>query len=241
MIDLHIHLLPGVDDGPSDLAEAAAMCRQAASDGCTVLVATPHQRCGRWWNTEPERLEELRRAVAEAAGTAVEVRLGAEIRVDSDLLEDVEGLPASGLLPLAGSRFLLVEFDRYGLGPEPEPVIDELLALGWRPLVAHPEFVPQLAGNPQRAARLVASGARLQVTAASVVGRFGRLAQRATHELLDAGLVHVLASDAHGPVWRPPGLTEARSYVSGRWGEAAATLLTERNPRAVLENREIGL
>lgn len=217
------------------------MCRQAARDGCTLLVATPHQRCERWWNTEPQRLEELRRAVAEAAGTAVEVRLGAEIRVDSDLLDDVESLPRSGLLPLAGSRFLLVEFDRYGLGPEPEPVVDELLALGWRPLLAHPEFVPQLAEDPRRTARLVAAGARLQVTAASVVGRFGRQAQRATHELLDAGLVHVLASDAHGLSWRPPGLSEARSYVIDRWGEAAANLLTEGNPRAVLEDREIGL
>lgn len=239
MIDLHIHLLPGVDDGPTDLAEAAAMCQQAAGDGCTILVATPHQRCERWWNAEPGLLEALRRAVADVAGPAVEVRLGAEIRVDSGLVREVEAWPASGLLPLAGSRFLLVEFDRYGLGPEPEPVVDELLALGWRPLVAHPEFVPQLAGDCERAARLVAAGARLQVTAASVVGRFGRAAQRATHEFLDAGLAHVVASDAHGLEWRPPGLAEASAFVARRWGEEAAILLTEHNPRAVLENREI--
>ncbi len=239
MIDLHIHLLPGVDDGPSDLAEAVAMCRLAAIDGSTVLVATPHQRCERWWNAEPVRLEQLRRTVAEAAGPAVELRLGAEIRVDSKLLEEVQSLPASGLLPLAGTRFLLIEFDRYGVGPEPEPVVDELLALGWRPLVAHPEFVPQLAADVHRAARLVSAGARLQVTAASVIGTFGGAVQRVAHELLDAGLVHVLASDAHSRAWRPPGLSEARFLIARRWGEEEASRLTEGNPRAVLEDREI--
>lgn len=239
MIDLHIHLLPGVDDGPADLAEAVAMCRLAARDGCTVLVATPHQRCERWWNTERHRLEELQRILVEATAGLVDLRLGGEIRVDSGLLAEVGNLPDSGLLPLAETRTLLVEFDRHGLGPEPEPIVDELVALGWRPLVAHPEFVPRLAEDPGRAARLVAAGARLQITSASVLGRFGRAAQRATHQLLDAGLAHVLASDAHGTGWRPPGLAEGREVVARRWGEEAALLLTEGNPGAVLADRAI--
>lgn len=240
MIDIHIHLLPGVDDGPADLAEAAAMCRLAAVDGCTALVATPHQRCERWWNTEPDALEALRAAVAGAAG-GLDLRLGAEVRVDAELAAEAERHPASGLLPLAGSRYLLVEFDRHGLGPPPEPVIDELVSLGWRPIVAHPEFVPQLAGDAERARVLVAAGARLQVTAASVLGRFGRGPQRATHRLLDAGLAHFLASDAHGVAWRPPGLAEARALVARQWGQQAGVLLTETNPRAVLEDREVVL
>lgn len=234
-------MLPGVDDGPPDLAEAVAMCRMAAKDGCTVLVATPHQRCARWWNADPERLDALRRALAEAVGPDLDLRLGAEVRADSDLVREVEAHPESGLLPLAGSRTLLVEFDRWGFGPEPEAIVDELLALGWRPLVAHPEFVPQLVRDPDRAARLVASGARLQVTAASVLGRFGPGPESVTHGLLEAGLVHVLASDAHGSTWRPPGLSAARDLVARRWGPEAARLLTEGNPQAVLEDREIGL
>lgn len=239
MIDLHIHVLPGVDDGPQDLDESVAMCRLAADDGCTALVVTPHQRCPRWWNDDPGGLEASLHRVARALDRTLDLRLGAEVRVDSTLLSELDRHPETGVLPLAGSRYLLVEFDRQGLGPEPEPIIDELLAMGWRPIVAHPEFVPQLADHLDRAAALAATGALFQITAASLEGRCGRLIKRWVEELLDRGLAHFVASDAHGIRWRPPGLSAAREILEKRWGGEAARALTEENGRAVLDDRPL--
>lgn len=239
MIDLHIHLLPAVDDGPEDLDEAVAMCEAAVADGCTALVATPHQRCPRWWNDDPAGLGSLLEELERRLEPDLDLRLGAEVRVDSDLLSDLDRHPATGVLPLAASRYLLVEFDRQGLGPEPEPVIDELVAMGWRPIVAHPEFVPQLAGDPGRAAALTRAGAYLQITAASLDGRFGRAARRCVQELVDRALVHFVASDAHGIRWRPPGLAGARDVLARGWGAESARLLTESNARAVLDDRPL--
>lgn len=239
MIDLHIHVLPGVDDGPADLEEAVAMCRLAAEDGCTTLVVTPHQRCPRWWNDDPAGLAASLAEVARRLEHPLDLRLGAEVRVDSTLVRELDGHPATGLLPLAGSRYLLVEFDRQGMGPDPEPIVDELLAMGWRPIVAHPEFVPQLAADLDRAAALVRGGALLQITAASLEGRFGRAPRRWVQELVHRGLAHFVASDAHGTRWRPPGLSVARDLLARTWGPEAARLLTRENPRAVLDDRPL--
>ena len=239
MIDLHIHLLPGIDDGASDLEESAAMCRQAASAGCEALVTTPHQRHELWWNTDRAELENLLRQVQERVGPEPELHLGAEIHVDSGLLEALEELPTSGLLPLAESSYLLLEFDRQGLGPDPETVVHEVAIAGWRPIVAHPEFIPQLVADPSRVGRLAELSGLMQVTAASVTGDFGPKIARFVRGLLADDLVHFVASDAHGVRWRPPGLQEARQAIASRWGEERARLLTEENPRAVLQDRPL--
>src|SRR5262249_7803002 len=146
----------------------------------------------------------------DEVGPGFRVHLGGEIHVDSELLDEVEKLPAGGgLLPLAGSRYLLIEFDVAGTEAEAIHLIHELTVAGWRPIVAHPGFVPWLAGDLARVARLVARGALTQVTAMSVPGDFGRRPQPDPWDLLDAGLVHFLASDAHNTRRRPPGLSRA--------------------------------
>ncbi len=215
------------------------MCRRALDDGCRGLVATPHQRLGIWWNDDDALLRDLLRRLEGRIGPAPRLHLGGEIRVDGELLDAVENLPASGLLPLAGSRYLLLELDRRGAGPAPEPLLHELLVTGWRPIVAHPEFAPQLTAAAGLPRRLVEMGARLQVTAASLIGGRGRGAQRRVLELLDDGLVHFVASDAHDLERRPPGLAEARRALEGRYGAAAAARLTSDNPQAVLDDRTL--
>lgn len=239
MIDLHIHLLPGIDDGPADLAEAVEMCRGAAADGCEILVATPHQRHERWWNTDPDGLESLRRLVQRAVGPTPEIRLGAEIHVDSALLDGLDAMPRSGLVPLAGSRYLLLELDREGLGPAPEHLVHEITVAGWKAVIAHPELLPGLRRDAAAVRELVAAGALMQVTAMSVTGEFGARVERFTRELLDAGLIHVLASDAHGVGRRPPGLRRAHEAVTTTWGREVADRLTRGNPAAVLADRPL--
>lgn len=240
MIDLHCHILPGVDDGARSFAEAVAMCRLAADDGCEAMVATPHQRRGEWWNADRGQLAALADQLQDEVGPGFRVHLGGEIHVDSGLLDEIEKLPAGGgVLPLAGSRYLLIEFDSAGTETEAVHLIHELVVAGWRPIVAHPEFIPWLAADLERVARLVALGAATQVTAMSVTGDFGRRPQSDTWALLDAGLVHFLASDSHNTRRRPPGLRRAYDLIAGRWGERTARRLAAENPRAVVGNRPL--
>ncbi|HEX6201368.1 MAG TPA: CpsB/CapC family capsule biosynthesis tyrosine phosphatase [Thermoanaerobaculia bacterium] len=240
MIDIHSHLLPGIDDGADDLATAVAMCRLAAADGCEAIVATPHQRTTHWENADLGRLAALRDEVARAAGGAIEIHLGGEVRVDADFLAELAaGDGTHGPAPLAGSRYLLLELDRHHLRIDPEELVHELVVGDWRPIFAHPEFIPALAGDLDRVGELAAAGALFQITAMSLTGDFGRTARQVCHDLLDRGLVHFVASDCHGVGHRPPGLSRARRVLAERWGEETATRLTGDNPRAVIEDRPV--
>lgn len=256
MIDIHSHVLPAIDDGADDLATAVAMCRLAAADGCTAIVATPHQRTTHWDNSDLARLEALRRAVADELDGEIEIHLGGEVRVDSDFLADLGGAEmgggaARGPASLAGSRYLLLELDRHQppagmrhdhrLDPSLDPgdLVHELVVAGWRPIFAHPEFIPMLARDLDLVADLAAAGALFQLTAMSLTGDFGRTPRQVCHDLLDRGLAHFVASDAHGVDHRPPGLLRARRALAERWGEETAERLTRDNPRAVIEDRPL--
>lgn len=239
MIDLHCHILPGIDDGPKTLEEATAMCRMAADEGCLAMIATPHQRRWTWWNSDREAISGLARELQAALGPQPRILVGGEVHVDSELLAEVERLPGGGICTLAGSRYLLIEFDAQGTGREAISLVHELSVAGWRPVVAHPEFIPWLAEDLELAGRLVALGASLQVTAMSVTGDFGKGPQTDTHALIDAGLAHFVASDCHGLRRRPPGLRRAYQTIAGRWGAELAKRLVSDNPRAVVQNRPL--
>ena len=243
MIDLHTHILPGIDDGARSLAEAAEMGRLAAADGCTAMVATPHQRRGAWENTDPARLEALRaqvqEKVREAVGPGFEILSGGEIHVWPDLLSAVDRLPESGVMPLAGSRCLLLEFRGSEPPEEAGNLVHELAVAGWQPILAHPEFVPWMAEDLAVLERLCSLGALAQVTAMSVTGDFGPRPMTATHRMLEEGLVHFVASDCHGPRRRPPGLSRARQLIASRWGEDFARQLVAENPAAALAGRPL--
>ena len=238
MIDLHCHLIPGVDDGPEELAESVALCRLAAADGCEVLVATPHQRHPYWWNGDRELLEARLDSVRERLGPKPRLLAGAEIHVDSmEVLEEIFALPSGELFSLAGSRYLLLELSRQeDWGPDPSEIFHELIVTGWKPILAHPEMYPWLAGRSDLIAHWVEMGALTQVTAMSVTGSFGQRPHQMAHMLLEQGLVHFVASDAHGIDRRPPGLSAAYRTLAEKWGEEMATALTVTNPSAVIHD-----
>lgn len=238
MIDLHLHLLPGVDDGARDLAEAVEMCRIAREDGCTTLVATPHRRRDEWPDRPVAELERDLARLAEAAGERPALRLGGEVRVDSDLPRDLAREDRGGAIPLAGSRYLLCELEPSGFGPDPVEMVRQLVRAGWRPIVAHPEVTPAL-GVDGVIEALAAAGALFQVTGASVVGDYGRPVRERVLEMIGAGHAHFLASDAHRPDWRPTGLSRARSEVERLFGTGRAEALTAGNPAAVLADRPL--
>jgi protein-tyrosine phosphatase len=237
MIDLHAHVLPGIDDGPETLDEAVAMLRTAHEDGTTVLVATPHQRHPQWPNEDRALLERKLAELRAAAGDrAPRLELGAEISVDSDLLREIDRLPNSPLVPLAGSRYLLLELSPGTSHEDLRALLHELLVAGWLPIVAHTERYPWLAAEPAHLIELHELGVQLQVTAMSLTGGFGRRAQACAEFMLEHGIADLVASDAHDIDDRPPVLSQGRRLVASRWGETRAARLFEENPLLVVEN-----
>ncbi len=242
MIDLHCHILPGIDDGAQSLEQAVEMCRLAAAAGCEALVATPHQRKLDWWNCDRAPLAALREKLQEAVGPAPRILGGGEIRVDPQLLGEILALreeDAQGPLPLAGSRYLLLELGPEGGLPQAADLVHELSVAGWRPILAHPEFIHWMAAQPSAVAHLVSLGALVQVTAMSLTGDFGRRAQADASRLVDLGLAHFVASDAHDLKRRPPGLRRAWDAIAARWGEETARELLAANPGAVIADQPL--
>lgn len=233
MIDVHCHVLPGVDDGARTLEDSIALCRAAVADGVRTLVATPHVS-SRW----PTSSETIRAGTAElnerlrAAGIGLEVLPGAEI--DHRILPL---LPADELarLTLGDSRHVLVEAPLSGPSGDLESHVHALRDRGYAVLLAHPERSPLFLRDPARLRPLVAAGVRSSVTAASMEGRFGGAVERLTWRLLEEGLVHDVASDFHG-ARRPPGLTPAFTAARARHPAVAAARewLTEAAPAAML-------
>jgi protein-tyrosine phosphatase len=196
VIDLHTHVLPGIDDGARSLAESRAVALAALEEGVTVLAATPHVRDD--YPTTAETMEEavaLVRADFAVQGIGVEVLHGAE--VDLSILWAMPPDELRRLTIAQTGRYLLLEFPYRGWPFALDSAVTRLVELGVTPLLAHPERNPEVQDRPDRLRSLVDAGALVQVTAASLGGRV-RAAQAAALRLLDLGLVHVLASDSHG-------------------------------------------
>jgi protein-tyrosine phosphatase len=228
VIDLHCHLLPGVDDGPADLGGALAMARLQVRAGIEIVAATPHVS----WDMPTEaaaierRLADVRAALATAQ-IPLEVVRGAEIDVHQAVGMSDERLRA---LALGGGPWLLLEAPlRRGVALA--PVARALIGRGHRVLIAHPERSPLLQDDPDALRALVRAGAATQLTAASFAGRFGRPVQRYAERLLEAGLVHSVASDAHDAVRRPPGIAEP---LAAAGLDELVPLLAREVPAAIL-------
>lgn len=228
VIDLHCHLLPGIDDGPDDLGGTLAMAQLHVKAGVATVAATPHVS----WDMPTEvRAIELRltdaRAALAAAQISLEVVRGAEIDVHQAVHLSDDELRA---LALGGGPWLLLEAPlRKGVALA--PVAHALLGRGHRVLIAHPERSPLLQDDPDALRALVRAGAATQVTAGSFAGSFGRTVRDYAERMLEAGLVHSVASDAHDALRRPPGI--AAPLEAAGLGDLVS-LLGEEAPAAIL-------
>lgn len=242
MIDLHSHLLPGIDDGADDMAQALAMARLAAASGTTHLLCTPHLHPGRYDNTAASIAAALAafRAEVAAAGIPLQVGYGAEVRFDMEIMLK---LPA-GELPFAGrwegKDVLLLEFPHGEIPFGAEKLTQWLLDRQVLPMIAHPERNKGVMRTPSRLKAFIDRGCLLQVTAGSLAGRFGERAQELAEDLLQANVVTVIASDAHNLQYRPPLLAEGRERAAALLGEAAADALVVSRPAALAANRFAG-
>lgn len=230
MIDLHSHVLPGLDDGPATLEESMSIARAAVEDGIRTLAATPHVRDD--WPTTAEQMQAgvaAVRAELQAQGVDLNVVPGGEVALDRLGKLDREGLRAFGLG--GNPDYLLVEFPYRGWPLDLQQRIFDLRLQGIRPVIAHPERNAEVQANPARCAPLAEAGALLQVTAASIDGRLGRAPREAGRRLLELELAHLLASDAHAPAVRGIGLSAAAEAVGD---EELARWLTVGVPGAIV-------
>jgi protein-tyrosine phosphatase len=206
VIDLHCHILPGLDDGPPDLDASVALALLASADGTRTIVATPHVR-----EDYPFAIEEIARLTVQvnerlaAEGVALKVEAGAEVAISrlSQLDDDTLAKVCLG----DATNAMLVESPYQQATDTLEDALFNLQLRGFKPVLAHPERSPSFMSNPDRLAKLVERGMLCSVTSASMAGRFGRTVQRFTRTLFERGLVHDVASDAHDIRRRAPGLT----------------------------------
>lgn len=235
MIDLHNHLLPGIDDGAPDLDSALQLARMAVADGITHMVCTPHIHPGRYDNspqTIQPALQQLKQALHDNH-IALQIAAGAEVRFGVELMAGV----TSGSIPFIGhwqdQPVILLEFPHADIPLGAEKLTQWLRQRGIAVMIAHPERNKTLMQTPTRLRPFIDQGCLLQVTAGSVCGRFGSSAQRLAHGLLEQGLVTILASDAHNREHRPPLLKEGLEHASQLIGARAAEKLVDEHPWAI--------
>jgi protein-tyrosine phosphatase len=239
MIDLHCHLLPGIDDGPATLDESLEMCRIAVADGISGAVCTPHIHPGRWHNSRrsiARECEQLQRALDER-GIPLQLGFAAEVRLTDQVITQVE----SGEIPCygetGGCRVLLLEFPHGHLVAGSDRLARWLLQRDIRPLIAHPERNRQVMRDVSALRPLIEVGCWLQITAGSITGAFGEGAQRAARQLLEQDAVTAVASDAHNTRFRRPLLGEAFKRIASDYGEARARRLLSDTPAAIALGR----
>ncbi|MGZ4354346.1 MAG: tyrosine-protein phosphatase [Gaiellaceae bacterium] len=235
MIDLHSHILPGLDDGVRTAAESVELARLAATDGIVAIAATPHVRED--YPTSADAMEaalaEVRAAVA-AAGLEIRVLPGGEVALPELSRLDPDELRRFGLG--GNPAYLLVETPYRGWPLDVEDRFFRLRAAGVTPVLAHPERNGDVQSDLERVRRLVRAGALVQVTASSLDGRGGRRARETALRLLREGFVHVVASDAHAPEVRAAGLAAA---VQALGDEPLARWLTHDVPAAIVDGTEL--
>ncbi|MGO4110673.1 tyrosine-protein phosphatase [Paenibacillus sp. YAF4_2] len=237
MIDVHTHILPGIDDGAADWEYSIKLARAAAAEGITGIVATPHHYDGKYSNdveTVKALTEELNGKLTEL-DIPVRILPGQEIRAHNDFLTNWQ---SGKLLPMGLSSYVLIEMPSSQIPRSMEQIVYELRLLGIRTVIAHPERNAEVVQEPNRLAELVELGAYAQVTTHSLLGGFGRGIEKAAWTLCRRGLIHIVSSDAHHLEWRGFRMKEAYERVEQELGPAWRRYF-ERNAQAIWDARSL--
>jgi protein-tyrosine phosphatase len=237
MIDLHCHMLPGIDDGSPDLATSLAMAKIAVADGIQVTACTPHIYPGLYENDSigiASAVEKFRQAL-ERDSVGLRLTYGADIQIVPELLA---GLRCGTHPTLNKSRYFLFEPPHHTVPVRFHESIHDTVAAGYVPVITHPERLTWLDDEYYpwfvQAAK---AGAWIQVTSGALTGRFGRQAKYWGERMLDDGIVHILATDSHDPHHRPPVLSEGRAVAANWLDEAEAERMVSERPQAILDDR----
>jgi protein-tyrosine phosphatase len=234
MVDIHHHLLPGLDDGSSDLETSLAMIRMAAEDGITHIVATPHANGN--YRFDPERNEELLQTLRDGLtreGIAMTLGRGCDFHLSYDNIQSARTDPHR--FTINNKDYLLIELPDFAIPPQIDDSFYELRLAGTHLILTHPERNPVLQKSPERLTEWIRQGMLVQVTTSSVLGHMGPVAEKMAHKLLSNRHVHFLATDAHNTTRRPPKMAAARDLVAKKYGAEYAQFLCTSNPLAVFQ------
>lgn len=235
MIDIHCHILPGLDDGSPDLETSLAMVRMAAESGTTDIVASPHADLN--YRFDPDAVETRIGELAEASGGAVRIHYGCDFHLHYENIQQALERPAK--FTIGHGNFLLVELPELLALKTADEALSRLWRGGVTPVITHPERHGLLQQKLDHVAGWAEAGYVIQITAQSLLGEFGRRARAASWDLVKRNLVHVVASDGHDCESRPPRLDLARALVASEFGEAVAERLFSVNPGAVVRGEEL--
>lgn len=232
MLDMHAHILPGVDDGPKTMEESIELLQMIEAEGITDLIATSHADSPHFHVPKALVLEKLDAVKAEIDrhNLSINLHAGQEIRIQGNT---VEQLASEELLTLANSKYVLLELPSSGIPTCTVPIIQGILNLNKVPIIAHPERNRAIAEKPSRLERLVTHGALSQVTSGSLAGHFGKGVQKVALQLIKANLVHAYGSDVHNTKTRPFLFEEGLEYLDKHKQHDIADILLENNDRII--------
>jgi protein-tyrosine phosphatase len=237
MIDLHSHILPGVDDGARDLETALQMARMAIDDGIEVMACTPHFMPGLYENEAQDirhRVADLNEVLHEE-GMDLALVLGSDAHIRPDFLS---GLRNQTIPTIHGSRYALFEPPHTVMPKRMDELLFNIQVAGYVPILTHPERLKWIEQNYDTIVELANKGVWMQITAGSLTGRFGKRTQYWAQRMLAEGHVSILATDAHNTGSRPPLLAEARDLAAAELGVDEATHLVVTRPECVLDDAE---
>jgi protein-tyrosine phosphatase len=235
MVDIHCHILPGLDDGPDSIEVSLAMAESAIADGITHVVATPHSSSQHTFDYA--RVREVRDELQQKIGSRLILATGCDFHLNP---ENLEALRADApRFCINQKEYVLVEFNEYSIPPSMDQTLHEIQLMGLRPVITHPERNAILRVQTERLAKWIRQGCFVQVTAGSLTGVFGPSAQKDALRWLGDGMVHIVASDAHNTRGRPLKLRPAFDLVQKEFGKEKARGLFFENPMAAFEGREL--
>lgn len=234
-VDIHSHILWGLDDGARDLDVSLEMLRMAAESGTSDIVATPHSDLQ--FAFDPEKIAERIRELNQAPGSKPRIHTGCDFHLHFDNIGDCLEHPSK--YTINHLRYLMVEFSEVSIPKSLSQVFERMLNAGITPVMTHPERNALLMKDQAQLVAWIHTGCLLQVTAQSFLGRFGKRARTDAVDLMSRGMVHFIASDAHDPVHRPPDLRPAYEFVAARYGADMARRLFETNPAAALTGEHV--
>ena len=234
MVDIHSHILPGLDDGSKSLEESIAMVETAKQSGTTDIVATPHANSQ--YTFDPQKIAEHASALT-AAVPGIKIHTGCDFHLSFENIQDALQDPSK--YTINHKQYLLVEFPDMVTFTTTPQIFAELRSRGMVPIVTHPERNLFLQERTKDLEAWVREGCYVQITALSFLGTFGKKARDSANDMMKHGLVHFVASDAHDLSYRTTSLKEAFDYVADRFGRDRAEQVFIYNPRAVIEGDEI--
>ena len=238
MIDIHCHILPGIDDGAQTIEDSVQMAKEAVREGITTIIATPHHKNRQYDNEKTSILEKTAHLNKHLSNEGIPLTIlpGQEVRIYGEIIDDY--LAGGKILPLAETSYLFIEFPSGHVPRYAERLLFDIQTEGLTPIIVHPERNQEIIENPDMLYKFVKNGALTQVTAGSVCGYFGKKIKKFSQQLIKANLTHFVASDAHNVSTRSFKMVEAMGLLDKSYGMDTVYLFKE-NAELLVQGKSI--